>query len=101
MKDLVYITTKYYTNLNYEKGGTPNWQYEGQQIFTLVADPYKFEYDEETCIEAIQLMLTSKSDNHNRFEYDTHGSAFGVLNTLDGGVFERVFEKIIETTTHK
>jgi len=100
MKNLVYITAKYHTNLNYEKGGKPNWQPQGQQIFTLMADPDKFYYDEDTCIEAIQLMLNSKSDSLNSYEYITHDFAFGVLNTLDGNVFEIVLEKIKETTTH-
>ena len=94
MKTLVQITAQYFENYNFFNGGTPNWKPKGGQVFNMYVDSDLFLYGEDTCIEAIKVMLEEQCDKLNKFEYISHELIFSEPIVLDNDKFESIFDKI-------
>jgi len=70
MKSLVQITTQYFEN--YGDIDSPFWKAKGIHKFNLLADSDLFFYNEQQCVEAIELMLFEQSNDHERYMYISH-----------------------------
>ena len=94
MKTLVQITAQYFENYNFFNGGTPRWKPKGGQVFSMHVDSDLFLYGEDTCVEAIKVMLEEQCDKLNKFEYISHEIIFSEPIVLDNDKFESIFDKI-------
>ena len=91
MKTLLLITAQY--EENYGSSEYPHWKAKGGQTFSLNVDADFFMYEEETCIDAINLILNKKDDSHNRYTYLSHELLFSGIKTLNDEKFEYYFNQ--------
>ena len=85
MKTLVQITAQLFEN--YGDSYSPNWKAKNTHKFNLYANSDLFMYEEEQCIEAIELMLFEQSNEKERFMYISHELIVSEPTSLHESIF--------------